>query len=92
MTFPLLALGAFLELEILALKSFSENSLADAEEEKASEVAVEALGESYFNTLYFVSCIRFWIYCLIDQSNSLLYRKHPDGGCVCPRKSICNSL
>ena len=45
MTFPLLAIGAFLELEILGLKSFVENSLADVEEEKASEVAVEALGK-----------------------------------------------
>ena len=57
MSFPLLALGAFLELEILALKSFAENSLADAEGEKASEVAVEALGESCFYTFCFVASV-----------------------------------
>ena len=46
LTFPLLALGAFLELEILSSTSFVENSVAQIEEEKASEVAAEALGES----------------------------------------------
>ena len=72
MSFPLLALGAFLELEILALKSFAENSLADAEDEKASEVAVEALGESCFYTFCFVASVWFWIYCYTDQFSLLI--------------------
>ena len=45
MTFPLLALGAFLELEILSLKNFVGDSAAEEEEEKASAIAAEALGE-----------------------------------------------
>ena len=45
-TFPLLAFGAFCELEVLNMKSFGVDSIADAEEEKAAEVAAEALGES----------------------------------------------
>ena len=48
LTFPLLALGAFLELETLSLKSFVENSVADLEEEKAAQVAAEALGKCCF--------------------------------------------
>ena len=45
LTFPLLALGAFLELETLSMKGFIENSVAEMEEEKAAQVAAEALGE-----------------------------------------------
>lgn len=43
LTFPLLALGAFLELETLSMKGFIENSVAEMEEEKAAQVAAEAL-------------------------------------------------
>ena len=44
LTFPLLALGAFLELETTSDKSLI-NSIADVEEENAAQLAAEALGE-----------------------------------------------